>query len=303
MEYTRIIFERGIEVSDRLNSIRMQSAGRSVGGIVREVGERFAVRPILLSGAVNGFDKRPRERHLVLGTDGEPLGLKVSDIQPPRGLGERLCKSLMTPTLNVQYVTAATLYHVQQMALTYAAIADSVHSSAAVLHPESDRFGFQGQSEVYYEFDALVTAIRRTYDTLRYALWAVYGRGPGLPSNFIKTVEACKRIPEPLRGRLLESWEKFGIKVTAYRDCIQHNHPVTYGIETSDMKRVDGGTWSVHMRIPDDPEVKSRFKFSFASGLDALTYGWEVTNEVLSLATDTFAVFESPEKAMVAVES
>jgi hypothetical protein len=51
------------------------------------------------------------------------------------------------------------------------------------------------------------------------------------------------------------------------------------------MQKLDGGVWSVLMRIPDNPEVKSRVAFTFAKGLDALTYGWELTNEIVRVAT------------------
>jgi hypothetical protein len=62
--------------------------------------------------------------------------------------------------------------------------------------------------------------------------------------------------------------------LTDYRDCIIHNAPIDFGLGTGSMQKLDGGVWSVLMRIPDNPEVKSRAAFTFAKGLDALTYGW-----------------------------
>ena len=39
------------------------------------------------------------------------------------------------------------------------------------------------------------------------------------------------------------------------------------------------------LRIPDNPEAKSQSAFTFAKGLDALTYGWELSNEIVRVAT------------------
>jgi hypothetical protein len=73
--------------------------------------------------------------------------------------------------------------------------------------------------------------------------------------------------------------------LTDYRDCIIYNAPIDFGLGTGSMQKLDGGVWSVLMRIPDNPEVKSRAAFTFAKGLDALTYGWELTNEIVRVAT------------------
>ena len=73
--------------------------------------------------------------------------------------------------------------------------------------------------------------------------------------------------------------------MTDYRDGVIHNAPTDFGLGTGSMQKLDGGVWSVLMRIRDDPEVKSRAAFTFANGLDALTYGWELTNEIVRVAT------------------
>ena len=50
------------------------------------------------------------------------------------------------------------------------------------------------------------------------------------------------------------------------------------------MKKLSGDVWSTSIFIPDNPEARSQKKFKFNSQIDALTYGWEITNEVLSVA-------------------
>ena len=155
---------------------------------------------------------------------------------------------------------------------------------------ECSAFTFQDQSEPYYEFDALITVARRTYDALRYILWPVFGPGGGhTPSNFPKTLDSCCGLPENLQDVMSNSWSTHGVKLTAYRDCIQHYVPVSFGIDTALVERVAGDTWSVLLRIPDNPETKSQRNFVFALRLDALTYGWELANELISIAAELVA--------------
>jgi hypothetical protein len=73
--------------------------------------------------------------------------------------------------------------------------------------------------------------------------------------------------------------------LTDDRDCIIHNAPIDFGLGTGSMQKLDGSVCSVLMRIPDNPEVKSRAAFTFATGLDGLTHGWELTNEIVRVAT------------------
>jgi hypothetical protein len=37
--------------------------------------------------------------------------------------------------------------------------------------------------------------------------------------------------------------------------------------------------------IPDNPEDKSKRKFRYAGKIDALTYGWEIANEIVDVAS------------------
>jgi hypothetical protein len=58
------------------------------------------------------------------------------------------------------------------------------------------------------------------------------------------------------------------------------------GLGTVMMKRLGDGVWRAWARIPDNPQARSKKKFTYTLGLDALTYGWEVANEVVALATE-----------------
>ena len=155
---------------------------------------------------------------------------------------------------------------------------------------EGDHFTYGGHSEPYYEVEALITAAQRTYDALRYILWKVFGPGGGdTPSNFPRTVAKCERIPAALRSSLEKSWASYGVKLKAYRDCIQHYVPVAFHLNVASMERVAGGIWSVRLRLPDNPEAKSQRAYKYSNGIDALTYGWELANEVIRVAAEIFA--------------
>ncbi len=79
----------------------------------------------------------------------------------------------------------------------------------------------------------LITSAKRTYDSLRYILWNVFGPGKGsVPNNLQKTVADCPRLPADLRRSLDESWSSYGAKMTDYRDCTQHYVPVTSQLAT-----------------------------------------------------------------------
>lgn len=38
------------------------------------------------------------------------------------------------------------------------------------------------------------------------------------------------------------------------------------------------------LRIPDNPECRSKAKFRYDRNMDALTYGWEATNELVEMS-------------------
>jgi hypothetical protein len=73
--------------------------------------------------------------------------------------------------------------------------------------------------------------------------------------------------------------------LTAFRDCIIHNAAIEFAIRTASMQKLDGGVWAVLMRIRDNPEAKSQSAFMFAKGLDAVAYRWELSNEIVRVAT------------------
>lgn len=286
MSVVRIIFEKGIEIGNAQNSIRLPVNGRPLVDLYAQVMKIYGVRPLLVTENVGGLAGSPHERHLVLALDGQSiLNVRLSSISLPKGLAESRYSKLLRPAMNIQYAAGAMVYHCEQLALLYASICDQACDYDKISGIECKAFDFQGQSAAYYEIDAMITSARRTYDSIRYILWPVFGLGGGqTPRNFIKTLDACNRMPARLREVLAQSWSLYGEKLTAYRDCIQHYVPISHGFQTACLEQVVGGYWSVCLRIPDNPEAKSQHSFCFPRGLDALTYCWEVANELIDVA-------------------
>jgi hypothetical protein len=274
MTYSRIIFERGLEVSPARNSLKIAGDRNTWQSIFDLVRERYHVRPILITDLVPKLGGVGQgERHSVLAVDGQHLlSLRVGQLQLPQGLPEPTYISLLQHAMNLQYTAEAMVHHCRQLALAYVGICDDQVGIRTRFPIDQPASCFQGRSEGYHEFDALIGAARRTYESLRYILWPVFGSaGKDMPRKFETALKSCTRLPDVLRDRLEESWNLHGTRISEYRDCIHHNVPTTFGIETAFMKKLDCGAWSTQLRIPDNPEAKSKRKFVFDGGLDALT--------------------------------
>jgi hypothetical protein len=107
-----------------------------------------------------------------------------------------------------------------------------------------------------------------------------------------------KTCPKQLAAGLGSSWTDVGEKLKDYRDCTQHHVSMDLGGTIVTMKCLGDGVWRAWARIPDNPETKSKKKFTYAAGHDALTYGWEVANEVLSLASAVVDAASAPGRAL-----
>ena len=81
-----------------------------------------------------------------------------------------------------------------------------------------------------------------------------------------------------------QSWEECGKKAKEYRDCIEHNAPLSQaGMTQATLEWVADGVLSVQIVLPDNPQEKSWKKFRYDSKMDALTWGWELTNELVAV--------------------
>ena len=127
-----------------------------------------------------------------------------------------------------------------------------------------DGANFSDQPEPYYEFDALLAAARRAYDSCRYLLWPSFGPGESSVSrSFEKALPLCTNLDPAVRDDLQRSWNTCGSSLTAYRDCIQHYIPVDFGLATVSLQQEFPGIWTAWARIPDNPGTRSKTNFTF----------------------------------------
>jgi hypothetical protein len=241
---------------------------------------RYNVRPVVVT--------QFKINMLLQNINHAPFGIKITDWEQ---YAYKLKPAPKLDTiLNTAYLLRATEYHCIQLALLYLDACEQTKKNSDITGNnlatgDQKDVIYSGNNEIYYEFDALITAVRRTYDSCRYLLWHFFGSRDTLPSSFYRTIKKCKDLPIELEEKLVESWSKHGEEITTYRDCIQHYVPIDFGIGSLRMHKLDNGAWSTQALIPDNPLAKSRFKFVHADKQDALTYGWEAANEVLEIAT------------------
>jgi len=284
MHITRVVFEGGIEVrsdNDRWTISNVSSTTDVVYSSLRDATAGLApLRPILVT------EQRDFGGDLItlLRCDGgQSFNILVSDFINRPHIGETLF-----PAYHLFYLVGAVGYHCQRLAEHHAQIAAKYHEIQRIpgLQDSGDRGMFSYQTEPYYEFDSLIGAARRSYDCTRYLLWPRFGSRTGYtPRSLKKLLEVDSQLPAALREQLTNSWQNFGQMLTHYRDCIHHYVPVDFGLASAYMSRHQVGAWTTMLRIPDNPEVRSKRRFTFELNRDALTYGWELSNEILAIST------------------
>lgn len=299
MDIDRIVFEKGITVKrseDGLWYFQSVNSHKAAGPVVPiEIGEKYNVRPIVVSKqhSLNNIRK-----YLLPIAGQQILELEHSDLA-----NRELRDGSNFPHMhNIDYIVGAVIYHCKNLAEIYSEICCSHLQNRVIEMIQGDRINLSGQSEPYYEFDALITTCRRAYDTLRYILWKEFGGNSGsIPSSFIKVLSNCEKLPLNLRERLNASWSQFGEKLTEYRHCIQHYVPLDYGLCTGRFRCQEDGIWSIDFLIPDNPDVKSKEDFRYETQTDALSYGWALTNEICSIATAIINSIQNEEGSALAV--
>jgi len=288
VDLCRILLEKGVELSleedgnwygqpESQYSVQMTD---TIMDLLESLKSAYSVRPVLVNGKIEGKEGDP----LLLGCDGERLGFAWNV-----DLGFEFFDQIF----NVLYVVRAVEYHCIQLAEAYRRVA----RIASRLPPSEWRGSvfLVGQYGPYYEFDSLITTARRAYDTLRYLLWKKFGPRKGsIPRNFEGTISRCEGLPNEVRTRLETSWSTWGKTITEYRDCILHYSPVGYGSSNVLMSPLTRNLFSISLFIPDNPSVRSMRNFTYKSRIDALSYGWRVAEEILSLGRFVAAAAAAP---------
>lgn len=202
--------------------------------------------------------------------------------------------SLMWEAHQMHYFEGALMYHFAGLVRAHEVVGNSFKDLTRIEGwTHSPRSYFSSHPEPYYELDALLTVIRRAYDTLRYPLWKLFGSRGTRPRSLSAMLEVCPGLPPDIADDLRSSWDSIGTSVTAYRDCLQHYTPVDFGLSSMFVEEAADGVWGVTARIPDNPESKSRAAFSFSRDLNALRFCWESTLEARRLLLLVGQVMES----------
>jgi len=281
MNLVRVIYERGITVriiGTEWHVVNLSGSRSEKIDHPALITARYGVQPVVVT---QRFGKDKTIDMLLRKTTPASFGLEVTDVRQR----VPMTSPAFFKGLNLTYLLQAVQYHCTQLALLYSRNCERYSEFPFAESNDHNIVLFQGEPESYFEFDALVTAVRRAYDSCRYLLWQYFGPGCGhTPSSFHKTLPLCRDLPKHLAERMETSWSTYGEEITEYRDCIQHYVPLDFGNSSIHMEKLDNGAWSARVLIPDNPSAKARGKFLYATKRDALTYGWVVSNEILEVA-------------------
>lgn len=190
---------------------------------------------------------------------------------------------------DARYALRSSAYHLIRLTEIYAEVTDLFETQ----HPvRNGRSGNVAGDRVYFEFDAFIASARRVYEHLRRVLWKKFsGRGDA-PSTFAKLTRKVD-FPPRLQESLTSSWLDHGQRIKDYRDCISHFVPLDPGLRTSWLEPI-GERWGMTVRIPSNPDAKSRRSFSFDNGPDALSYAYETLVHLTELSEIVEASISQP---------
>jgi len=292
-QFVRIVFEKGIElrctrekqwafqsVSEKNKFITSEENPKEIPRkLFYSVYTKYHVRPILLTSSYSGSE------HSMLLPSIPMRSLDVEWSELDRKNSEDISFQHLS---NLSYSMGAMLYHCKQLAEVYCKVCRSFVSFPFGQLEKDDKAIYSDNPETYFEFDALVTDVMRLYEVLRYVIWIKFGTPKNhVPRSYevmLKKIPSQKKdFPPLLFDCLNDNWSRIGDRAKKYRDCLQHNSPIIHIRPYVRMSRFDDKVWSASIWIPDNPEDKSQVKFIYDSKIDALTYGWELTSEMVKL--------------------
>lgn len=250
------------------------------------------IRPVLLETEKQNFIFLKGAPSTLL----ELQPLNLSQLVFSGALMVDLAKINLTHSINMNYVVGAVVYHCKRLAILYSQITQeypksvNLHNENDPSDPYSEQFWASNRPAPFYEIEALITSGKRAFESMRYVIWNDIGKNrTHPPKGFFTTLNQCNNLPNPLKTRLAHSWENFGKKVSNYRDCIQHNFPMSKGWSNLKMDRLKGGIWKCSALLPDKGNAASPDLFTYNLEIDGLTYGWELTNEIIEIANHILA--------------
>lgn len=279
LDISQIIFEKGLEVR-RENSdwLSTSNCRQPIQVDPIQITETHNLRPIVLT-----LELSPAHSHPFLAptSKGRLLEIEMADLTQIAPFQNR---RFVMWNLDLSYTVGAVIHHCHLLAQAYVDICRNFSRFPSPNGKVRSPCVFGNQPEPYYAFEALINAAMRFYMTARRPIWAAFGCGGPVPNSFEKTMDRCTKLPNALGQQLKRSWDVCGEKLKEYRDCIEHYVKLGDHIPFAFMELLDDQLWTAWLRIPDNPQARSGKAFRYDSKLDALTYGWTVTDEVVKLA-------------------
>lgn len=270
-----VYFERGVVLRrNEASNWQCESAIRQYSISPDEFTQQYGLRPISAK-----FRTSPAMPYSPVfpSRAGRALNVQLSEQQ--QLVYKEKNSAYFLATQSLFFLLSAAIYHCERLAEQYAvAIAQHIKFPH---HTNSDRV-VTGCHEGFFEFDGLVTAVIRAINSTRYSIWRRYGGNGSVPNSFRRTIDKCEKLPSALKQLSDSLWDKRLSHAKEYRDCIQH-YVAVGSSSVAMMTRVDNLIWTLLLRIPDNPEAKSRNSFTYKHDLDALTYGWELVGDLFTL--------------------
>lgn len=279
-----IIFEKGIAIYSLNGKWLINNSYKTEATSPSDIEQKYQVRPILhllKTPVLQGFT----EHFTLLDTKKDSLNLRVNCFREL--LSDNLIKELFQEALNLEYVSNSLLYHCENLALIYAEISGHpIQSPFPYLNERlknDNKIGLGNYEQAWFEFDALMTSARRFYEALKFPIWKLYGTKNNVPSTYSDLFNSKNRslLPNKLLTCLEQDWQVSGQKLVDYRDCIAHFTPIDFFNTSVSLEKIDESFWSVMVRVPSNPETRSRKKFKYDT--DALTYSWNLIDRIISI--------------------
>lgn len=184
---------------------------------------------------------------------------------------------------DMKYCNRAVLYHMNRLVDLYSDVTQHFERTCPL--GTAIRGNFESP-KIFFELGAFFGASRRVYESIRKVLWKHLGKNrKGRWKSFHSALKDEKLFPSGLLFRLRESWSEFGIKLSAYGDCIMHNDPVNDG-QTTCWLNWYGSRWGASVWLPSNPEQKSRRSFKFRDGPEALSYCHAIASHLVALCAE-----------------
>jgi hypothetical protein len=158
--------------------------------------------------------------------------------------------------------------------------------------------GLGDTEEVYFEFDAWLSAAVRFRNALIGPVWdgcGGTGKKPDQWPKLFKNSPEGLKIPDELRPVLDKEFAAWGARLQTYRNCSHHWVPLVQYHSMSFLELLDGVTWATSFWLPEDPTVARQQDFRFSNRVEALTYALDITDRLLGMAEEIFGLLPKGE--------